>query len=162
MEQCIVQKSLSHVWLSNPMDCSLPGSSIHGILQARVLEWGATAFSEQRLSILPKLILCLCMLSHVQLFVTSWSIACQAPLSMDRARQEYWSGFHSLLQGIFPTQGWSQPLCVSCIGRWVLYQFSHGGSQLILGFMHFPKKSFPLRLFVDRDYSNIYIERQTN
>ena len=31
--------------LSNPMDCSLPGSSVHGILQARVLEWGAIAFS---------------------------------------------------------------------------------------------------------------------
>ena len=31
--------------LSDPMDCSLPGSSIHGILQARVLEWGAIAFS---------------------------------------------------------------------------------------------------------------------
>ena len=28
------------------MDCSLPGSSIHGIFQARVLEWGATAFSD--------------------------------------------------------------------------------------------------------------------
>ena len=27
--------------LSDPMDCSLPGSSVHGILQARVLEWGA-------------------------------------------------------------------------------------------------------------------------
>ena len=32
--------------LSDPMDCSLPGSSIHGILQARVLEWGAIAFSK--------------------------------------------------------------------------------------------------------------------
>ena len=32
--------------LSDPMDCSLPGSSIHGIFQARVLEWGAIAFSE--------------------------------------------------------------------------------------------------------------------
>ena len=31
--------------LSDPMDCSLLGSSIHGIFQARVLEWGATAFS---------------------------------------------------------------------------------------------------------------------
>ena len=31
--------------LSDPMDCSLPGSSIHGIFQARVLEWGASAFS---------------------------------------------------------------------------------------------------------------------
>ena len=32
---------------SDPMDCSLPGSSIHGIFQARVLEWGAIAFSNQ-------------------------------------------------------------------------------------------------------------------
>ena len=31
--------------LSDPMDCSLPGSSIHGIFQARVLEWGAIALS---------------------------------------------------------------------------------------------------------------------
>ena len=31
--------------LSDPMDCSLPGSSIHGIFQARILEWGAIAFS---------------------------------------------------------------------------------------------------------------------
>jgi len=31
--------------LSDPMDCSLPSSSIHGIFQARVLEWGAIAFS---------------------------------------------------------------------------------------------------------------------
>ena len=30
----------------DPMDCSLPGSSVHGIFQARVLEWGATAFSD--------------------------------------------------------------------------------------------------------------------
>ena len=34
--------------LSDPMDCSLPGSSAHGIFQARVLEWGAIAFSENR------------------------------------------------------------------------------------------------------------------
>ena len=33
--------------LSDPMDCSPPGSSIHGIFQARVLEWVTSAFSEQ-------------------------------------------------------------------------------------------------------------------
>ena len=33
--------------LSDPMDCSLPGSSVHGIFQARVLEWGAIAFSAE-------------------------------------------------------------------------------------------------------------------
>ena len=32
--------------LSNPMDCNPPGSSIHGIFQARALEWGAIALSE--------------------------------------------------------------------------------------------------------------------
>ena len=32
--------------LLDPMDCSLPGSSVHGIFQARVLEWGAIAFSK--------------------------------------------------------------------------------------------------------------------
>jgi len=35
--------------LSDPMDCSLPGSSTHGIFQARVLEWGAIAFSNYTL-----------------------------------------------------------------------------------------------------------------
>ena len=48
--QCMKVKSesevtLSCLTLSGPMDCSLPGSSIHGIFQARVLEWGAIAFS---------------------------------------------------------------------------------------------------------------------
>ena len=33
--------------LSDPMDCSLPGSSVHGIFQARVVEWGAIAFSDE-------------------------------------------------------------------------------------------------------------------
>ena len=35
---------------SDPMDCSLPGSSVHGIFQARVLEWGAIAFSNDQVS----------------------------------------------------------------------------------------------------------------
>ena len=46
--QCMKVKSQSEVAQScltpsDPMDCSLPGSSVHGIFQARVLEWGATA-----------------------------------------------------------------------------------------------------------------------
>ena len=48
--QCMKVKSESEaaqscLTLSDPVDCSLPGSSIHGIFQARVLEWGAIAFS---------------------------------------------------------------------------------------------------------------------
>ena len=38
---------------SDPMDCSLPGSSVHGIFQARVLEWGAIAFSTRNQEIFP-------------------------------------------------------------------------------------------------------------
>ena len=38
--------------LSNPMDCSPPGSSVHGIFQARVLEWVAIAFSVKKMGIL--------------------------------------------------------------------------------------------------------------
>ena len=50
--QCMKVKRESEVTqlcltLSDPMDCSLPGSSIRGIFRARVLEWGAIAFSEQ-------------------------------------------------------------------------------------------------------------------
>ena len=49
--QCMKAKSESEVaqsypTLSDPMDCSLPGSCIHGSFQARVLEWGAIAFSQ--------------------------------------------------------------------------------------------------------------------
>ena len=36
---------------SDPMDCSLPGSSVHGIFHARVLEWGAIAFSPNHTTI---------------------------------------------------------------------------------------------------------------
>ena len=51
--QCRKGKSESEVaqsclTLSDPMDCSPPGSSVHGIFQARVLEWGAVAFSDRR------------------------------------------------------------------------------------------------------------------
>ena len=49
--QCVKVKSESEVTqscptLSHPMHCNLPGSSIHGIFQARVLKWGAIAFTE--------------------------------------------------------------------------------------------------------------------
>ena len=57
--QCTKVKSESKVaqscpTLSDPMDCSLPGSCIHGIFQARVLEWGAIAFSEGCIILLHK------------------------------------------------------------------------------------------------------------
>ena len=46
-----------------------------------------------------------CVLSHVQLFGTPWTIACQAPLSMEFSRQEYWSGLPFLSLGDLPDPG---------------------------------------------------------
>ena len=82
--QCMKVKSESEVaqscpTLSDPMDCSLSGSSVHGIFEARVLEWGAIVFSSVSVSC-------------VQFFATSRTVAHQAPLSMEFSRQEYWSG----------------------------------------------------------------------
>ena len=47
-ESEILQSCLT---LCDPMDCSLPGSSVHGIFQVRVLEWGAIAFSDRTANI---------------------------------------------------------------------------------------------------------------
>ena len=44
---CLCVCMLSHVWLCNPMDCSLPGSSVHGISQARILLCVAISFSRE-------------------------------------------------------------------------------------------------------------------
>ena len=105
--QCMKGKSQSEVaqsclTLCDPMDCSLPGSSIHGIFQARVLEWGAIAFSGvmprqgkfwQKVSKKNSLQLSsVQFLSRVRLLATPWTVAYQAPPSMGLSRQEYWSG----------------------------------------------------------------------
>ena len=73
--------------LCDPIDGSPSGSNVPGILQARTLEWVAIAFSNAwKWKVKVK------SLSHVQLFVTPWTAAYQAPLSMGFSRQEYWSG----------------------------------------------------------------------
>ena len=70
--------------LSDPKDCSLPGSSVHGIFQARVLEWGAIAKKdEMKVKAVQS---CLTLCDPIDY------IACQAPLSMEFSRPEYWSG----------------------------------------------------------------------
>ena len=60
-----------------------------------------------------------------QLFAIQWTVALQAPLSMEFSRQEYWSGCHLLLQGIFLTQG-SKVGLLHC--RQIVYGLSHQGS----------------------------------
>ena len=82
-------------WISPPAD-SMASNAVH-VAQVR------------HISLKDHLIrLHVCMLSrfsHVWLCKTPWTVALQAPLSMGFSRQEYWSGLHALLQGIFPTQG---------------------------------------------------------
>ena len=73
--------------LCNPIDGSPPGSSIHGILQARTLEWVAISFSNAW-----KWKLKVKSLSWVRLLANPWTAAHQAPPSMGFSRQEYWSG----------------------------------------------------------------------
>ena len=53
--ECVWVCTLSHVWLFDPMDCSPPGSSVHRILQARILEWVAIPFSILLPSIFPSI-----------------------------------------------------------------------------------------------------------
>ena len=58
-----------------------------------------------------------CVLTHVRLFVTLWTVARQAPLSTEFSRQEYWSGL------LFPSP--RDPFCRDC--RHILYCLSHQG-----------------------------------
>ena len=71
-----------------------------------------------------------CVLSHVQLFATTWTIASQAPLSMEFSRWEYWSGLPFPSPGYVPDPGF-EPMSLpsSCIGRKILYQLSLQGKQ---------------------------------
>ena len=94
------------------------------------------------------------MLSRVWLFVTPWTIAHQAPLSMEFSRQEYWSsimcmekkkkntgvGCHFLLQGIFPTQGLNPGLLHLLHCRADSLPLTHPGSPIfnITLFYSFP------------------------
>ena len=80
--QCMKVKSESQVaqscpTLGDPMDCSLPGSSVHGIFQARVLEWGAITFSDLEGQCLLMPCHCLEVLNNVNrsahIFILHWA-----------------------------------------------------------------------------------------
>ena len=111
--------------LCDPMNCSLPGSSLHGILQARVLEWIAISFSRgssrprdrARVSRIPgrcfnpwatreEIHSCLrsCSFSS-DLFMTPGTITPQASLSLGFSRQDYWSGLLFPFPGHLPNPG---------------------------------------------------------
>ena len=87
------------------MDCSLPGFSIHGILQARTLEWVAIAFSNAwKWKVKVK------SLSRIRLLATPWTAAYQAPPSMGFSGQQYWSGVPLLALKKAWKLKWQMPL----------------------------------------------------
>ena len=67
------------------------------------------------------------LLSLSDCFATPWPVAHKAPLSMGFSRQEYWSGLHFLLQGIFSTQG-SNPWLLHC--KWIPYHWATREAQM--------------------------------
>ena len=81
-----------------------------GWLQSRV------AKSHTRLTRHSMLLLLLSRFRRIRLCATPWTVACQAPLSWDPPGKNIGVGSHSLLQGIFPTQG-SNPLLL-CLLHW--------------------------------------------
>ena len=87
-------KSLqSCLTLSDPMDCSPPGSPIPGILQARTLEWVAISFSSAwKWKVKVK------SLSRVRLLATPWTAAHQAPPPINFPGKSTGVGCHSLLR----------------------------------------------------------------
>ena len=101
--QCMKVKSESEViqscpTRSDPMDCSPPGSSIHGIFQARVLEWGAIAFSDNGLKQLKFIIL-----------QFSWGLNQMSACLSGSCKEDSVSLFFRLLHSVHPSflNSWS-------------------------------------------------------
>ena len=75
---------------------------------------------------------CVCVFSRVRLFVTPWTVAHQAPLSMKFLKQEYWSGLSFPSPGESPRpRDHTQVSCVSCTGRQTLYTVPPGNPTYI-------------------------------
>ena len=100
--------------LCDPMDCSLPGSSIHGIFQARILEWVAISFS-RRSSQTRDWTQVFCTAGVLLFFFTSWAT---------REAHSHHIPENSVLTYSYlkrTTQGSNLCLYASCIGKQILY-----------------------------------------
>ena len=161
---CLVTQS--RLTLHDPMDCSPPDSSVHGILQPRILEWVAISFTRgsswprdwtwvscisctgrQILTTVPPgkpmrmyIYVCVsvCETESESCPVVSDSLQLHRLQSIELSRPEYWMGSLSLLQGIFPTQGSYSGLSHY---RQILCQLSHKGSPRILEWVAHPFSS---------------------
>ena len=116
--QCMKVKSQSEVaqsclTLSDVMDCSLPGSSIYGIFQARVLEWGAIAFSTHQST-----------RGHLWPESDLSDFGSSCILVLESKEELGWSSFLSVVS-------------TCCIPSFSLSPYLHSLSPLLTGFLHF-------------------------
>jgi len=91
-----------------------------------------------------------CVLSHVWLFATRWTRACQSPLSWNFPGKNTGVGCHFLLQGIFPTQEWN--LCLLSLLHWQgdSLKLCHRESPFVLLYLIFKAISYskpPIKMF---------------
>ena len=142
----------SYPTLCDPMDFSLPGFSVDGILRARILEWFAISFS--RGSSQPRDWAQISRIVGRHVYHLNHQVSrkedkriCNSlvpdslwPHELQPARllcpwdspaKNTGVGCHFLLQGIFPTQGSNPHSWISCIGRKILYHLCHLGSLLV-------------------------------
>ena len=124
---CWCEVTQSCLTLCNPMNCRVTGFSVHGILQARIMEWIAIPFF--RGSSQPRdrtLVSCI-----TGRFFTIWATKQNISRVLNGIFQARVLEWAALLQGIFPTQ-WSNPGLPHC--RQMLYHLSHQGSPFIGSF----------------------------
>ena len=146
----------SSLTLCDPIKCSLPGScpwdspgkntrvGCHILLQVIFLTQGLNPhlyvsyigrqvlYHEHHLESPVLAMYCACMLSHVQLFVTLWTLAHKLPLSMGFSRQEYWSGLPFPSPGDLPDPGIEPMTPVSPAVQADSLLLGHWGSQYFI------------------------------
>ena len=91
----------SNIWLPFPTDGWLIEKDISDVTYPKQ----NSRFSLPKSALPSVLSMCALHVSHIQLFVTWWTVACQAPLSMIFSRQEYWNGFPFPPSGDLPNPG---------------------------------------------------------
>ena len=112
---------LQYSCLENPKDGGARWAAVYGVTQSRtrlkrlssssilfVDSWTVTLLCFVSLWILWFVCVCLCMCSVVSDSETPWTVACQAPLSMEFSRQEYWSRLPFPTPGDLPNPGINQ------------------------------------------------------
>ena len=107
----------------DPMDCSLLGFSVYGILLARILDWVPNSSSRD----LPKP-----GIKPASLCLLHWQAGSLPLAPPGKPRQEYWSGSLCPPQGDLPDSD-IEPVSLTsiCIGMWILYLWCHLGSPIL-------------------------------